>query len=147
MNTSSEAGNSSEEKISIIITCGLVVWKWHIIQLFITTLGFLFILLPAVFLLLLVVRAFEADRSTRLNFSLIEVNWSVTKQSKVTGAGADRTVITNRYAAFLASCACVFRGSHMWLSRFGRRETRSRKRRTAVWKAGLFGLSRRSTSL
>ena len=75
--------------------------------------GFLFIMLPAVFLLLLVVRAFEADRSTRLNFSLIEVNWSVTKQSKVTGAGADRTVITNLCAAFLASYACVFRGSHM----------------------------------
>ena len=36
---------------------------------------FPFVLLPAFFLLLLEVRAFEADRFTRLNFSLIKVRW------------------------------------------------------------------------
>ena len=59
-NTSSEAGTSSEVKISLsfqrwnvtIITRGIVV-KYSI---------FLFVLFPTVFLLLLEVRAFEADQ-------------------------------------------------------------------------------------
>ena len=67
----SEAGISSEVKISlsfqrwnVIITRGIVL-QYSI---------FLFVLFPAVFLLLLLeVRAFEADRFDRLNFFLIKV--------------------------------------------------------------------------
>ena len=70
-NTSSEAGTSSELKISLsfqrwnvtIITRGIVL-KYSI---------FLFVSFPAVFLLLLEVRALEADRFVGLNNSLIEV--------------------------------------------------------------------------
>ena len=70
-NTSSEAGTSSEVKISLsfqrwnvtIITRGIVL-KHSI---------FLFVSFPTVFLLLLEVRALEADRFVGLNNSLIEV--------------------------------------------------------------------------
>ena len=70
-NTSYGAGTSSEVKISLlfkrwnvtIITRGIVI-QYSI---------FLFVLFPAIFLLLHEVRAFEAGRFARLNFSLIEV--------------------------------------------------------------------------
>ena len=70
MNTSSKAGISSEVKISlsfhrwnVIITRGIVLQ--HSV--------FFFVLFPAVFLLLLEVRAFEADRFAGLYKSLVEV--------------------------------------------------------------------------
>ena len=70
-NTSSEEGTSSEVKTSLsfqrwnatIITRGVVL----------KCSTFLFVLFPADFLLLLEVRAFEADQFSGLNFSLTEV--------------------------------------------------------------------------
>ena len=64
-NTSSQAGTSSEVKISLSFE------KWNVT---IITRGIVLHLhLPAVFLLLLDVRAFEADRFARLNISLIQL--------------------------------------------------------------------------
>ena len=69
-NTSNEAGTSSEVKISLLFQRWNVTIITRGIVLFYSI--FLFVLFSAVFLLLLEVRAFEADQFDRLNFSLIE---------------------------------------------------------------------------
>ena len=69
-NTSNEAGTSSEVKLSLLFQRGIVTIITRGIVLFYSI--FLFVLFSAVFLLLLEVRAFEADQFDRLNFSLIE---------------------------------------------------------------------------
>ena len=110
-NTSSEARTPSEVKISlsfrrwsvIVITRGIVL-QYSI---------FLFVLFPAVFLLLLEVRAFEADRFDRLNFSPIEVWREVPALAIVVSCltVSWHSAATNVYAQSLVFCIMMLCGA------------------------------------
>ena len=94
-NTSSEAGTSSEVKISLsfqrwnvtIITRGIVL-KYSI---------FLFVSFPAVFLLLLEVRALEADRGTTGEFQLLPSLFMLSPSTSVCSVVPSVLVVTVDY--------------------------------------------------
>ena len=84
-NAATEASNSYEAGTSSEVKNSLSFQRWNVViitrEILLKYSILLFVLFPVVFLLLLEVRAFEADRFARLNFFLIESQWGSSSSS------------------------------------------------------------------